>query len=290
MALATVLPATTTVPAAAAESSACQRQPRDAVAQMCADQSQYMYGVFATFAYPGVTFGGAASWPVDFYNETEFFTDDLMTKSFAFGLDVRRQGTATTYQPYWIDYTNFSGYRSIGTAAGGSDLKVHTFMAIPSCSGCTTWDIFYDYVHVGTTGGQPSPSSHHLMTGWLLTGMYGPSSFPQTRNRVMFLDGNYQFVRFDRAATSVRAPAGDCSIGAHPDYCWRFDTAVSTASGGTAQYVTSWDVTKPMVQPGTFATTAPEAGQRAAQDADDETDQLVERAQQIVDQRLKIRR
>ncbi|GDY33976.1 hypothetical protein [Gandjariella thermophila] len=145
-----------------------------------------------------------------------------MAKSFALGLNMQYLGSETDYQPYWVDYTNSYQYRPIGGHITSSDKKPHTFMAIPHCGGCNTWDIFYDFNLVATTGAQPSSSSHHVMTGWDLVGMYGPVSLTRTQNRIMFLDANYQFQRFDRTVTSTRAPDGNCAPGANPDYCWHY--------------------------------------------------------------------
>ncbi|MCP2303849.1 hypothetical protein [Actinokineospora globicatena] len=250
---------------------------------MCGDQSEYMYGVFVTFAFPTPTYSAPAPFgSADFYNETEFFTDDAMTKSFAFGLDMRYSSTGTVFQPYWVDYSNDYVYHNVGTALSAPDGRLHTFMAIPSCDNCSTWDVFYDFAKVGTTGGQPGPSSHHLMTGWLLSGMSGQMGLSATSNRVMYLNGNYQFQRFGRSAVTSRAPAGNCSPGANPKYCFRFDTAITTSPGTGENFVVSWDVTKPMVSPGLVAHPAPTSGGAGL----DDTASLEQRAQRLVDAHL----
>ena len=43
-----------------------------------------------------------------FFNETQFFTDEAMTKSFAFGLRMHYIGTSTDLRSYWADYTTGS--------------------------------------------------------------------------------------------------------------------------------------------------------------------------------------
>lgn len=277
----TTLSAFASSTASAAEASACDRAPRDAVAQMCADQSEPMYGVFVTFVYPDASYGAPPPFGIaDFYNETEFFTDDAMTRSFGFGLDMTYLGSNTEYQPYWVDYNVGYDFNRIGSPAPASDKKNHTFMAIPSCDNCRTWDIYYDFEVVGTTSSQPNPQSRHLMTGWLLQGMSGQVALSKTSNRIRFLDGNDQFRRFDVADVSTRAPAGDCSPGADPDYCFRFNTEVVTVPGTESDFVSAWDVTKPIVHPGS------RTAEPTAPSADAEFDALLARAQRIVDERL----
>ncbi|MFD2422413.1 hypothetical protein [Amycolatopsis pigmentata] len=271
----TMMPATAT----AAGASACQREPRDAVAQLCADQNERMYGLFVTFIYPDVTYGGLAPTVgrADFYNETRFYTDDAMTKSFAIGLDMRYIGSETDFQPYWVDYTNGATYKPIGSYTMVSDKKNHTFMAIPTCSNCTTWDIYYDFAKVATTGAQPDPDSFHLITGWDLTDIPGEVGLTATSNRVRFLDGNNQFRQFKTTDTSTRVPQGNCAPGADPVYCWRWDTSTSANDN----YLVSWNTTKPIVRP----SGTPLAQRDAAATADTEVDALVARAQQLVNQR-----
>jgi hypothetical protein len=275
-------------PANAAGPSICQREPRDAVAQMCGDQDEYMYGMFVTFAYPTPSYGGPPPFgSADFYNETQMFTDEAMTKSFGFGLNMHYIGTQTDFQPYWVDYTAGYSYQKIGSAKTQSDSRLHTFMAMPHCDNCTTWDIYYDFALVGTTGTQPGPSSHHLVTGWTLVDMSGLVGLSTTSNRVMYLNGNYQFQRFAQANTSTRAPAGNCAPGADPNYCFRFDTAVQTTSGSSYPYVTSWDVTKPIVRPGA-AVARTDAAARSAEAA--EAHKLELRAQAFVDAKYRGKR
>lgn len=283
------------LPAAHADdvSSPCQLPPTDAVAQLCADQDQFLYGVFATFIYPDVTYGSPPEGPAgynDLYNETQMYTNTDLSASIAFGLDMHYIGSETEYQPYWVDYTNDPGnFHPIGNFARSSDKLNHTFMAIPHCSGCKNWDIFYDFELVGTTGDQPDASSQHVRTGWDLAGIYGPVGLSTTQNRVMFLDGNYQFQRFDQAVTSTRAPDGNCSPGANSDYCWHFDTNINTVTNGSSQYVVSWDVTKQIIIPPPGSTPAapgsltagPRVGSHAAG-----SDDVRARAQQLVDARL----
>ncbi|MFD4190813.1 hypothetical protein [Amycolatopsis thermoflava] len=269
--------------ASAAGASVCQREPRDAVAQMCADQNERMYGMFVTFVYPDVTYGGLAptAGTVDFYNETQFFTDDLMTKSFAFGLNMRYIGTETDYQPYWLDYTNGYNFQKIGGYTTASDKLNHTFMAIPSCGNCTTWDIYYDFVKVGVTGNQPNPMSFHLMTGWDLTDIPGEVGLSTTSNRVRFLDGNNQFRQFNTVDTSVRAPDGYCEPGADPMYCWHWDTNVTSTADGR---VVSWDTSKPIVRPAVASPRTAIAAPPAQPEDDTEIEALVARAQRLVDE------
>ncbi len=239
-----------------------------------------MYGMFVTFTYPTPSYGAPPPYGVaDFYNETQMFTDAAMTKSFAFGLNMHYIGTGTDFRPYWIDFTADYTYHYIGDRAAESDGRVHSFMAIPSCDNCKTWDIFYDFEQVGTTGAQPNPSSNHLMTGWTLIDMYGQVGLSQTRNRVMYLNGNYQFQRFDRTNISTRAPAGNCAPGADPKYCFRFDTAVTTTPSTTSERVVSWDVTKPIVNPSASPPVA------AAEATGAEAAALERRAQEFVDAR-----
>jgi hypothetical protein len=109
--------------------------------------------------------------------------------------------------------------------------------------------------------------------------MLGPVGLSTTSNRVRYLNGNYTWSRFNQANTSTRAPAGDCSPGADPTYCFRFDTAVTTEPSTAGAYVVSWDVTKPIVNPGRAAAQA--QSRTAAQQA--ETDVLERQAQQFVD-------
>ncbi|OXM44813.1 hypothetical protein [Amycolatopsis alba] len=237
-------------PASAAGPSICQREPRDAVAQLCGDQDERMYGMFVTFTYPTPSYGAPPPFGyADFYNETQLFTDDAMTKSFAFGLNMHYIGSGTDFQPYWIDYTAGYSYNKIGARMQQPDGRLHTFMALPRCDNCATWDIYYDFALVGTTGTQPGPASHHLVTGWSLVDMSGLVALSSTSNRVMYLNGNKQFLRFAQVNTSTRAPAGNCAPGADPNYCFRFTTGVTT-TGGSYPAVVSWDVTKPIVRPG----------------------------------------
>lgn len=269
-----------TVPGlAAAGASACARQPHDAVAQMCGDVDEKMYGLFATFIYPDVSYGPfAGTWPADFYNETQFFTDDAMTKSFAVGLDIHYTGTGSDYQPYWVDYTAGYDFHKIGTPAAASDHRNHTFTVLPTCENCPTWDIYYDFTKVGTTGAQPNPMSHHIMTGWDLTDIPGQVAFTATSNRVRYLTGNNIFAQFRRDAASFRAPDGDCSPGASALYCFHFDTAITTS--GTTGDVASWDVTKRIVNPGAAAMTPTTPPQLTS---GDDVDALLAQAQHLAD-------
>ncbi len=247
-----------------------------------------MYGVFVTFTYPTPTYGAPSPWGyANFYNETEFYTNEVMTSSFAFGLDMYYYDTGTDFQPYWVDYTAGYDLHKIGDPMTESDGRLHSFMAIPHCDTCTSWDIFYDFEFVGTTSNQPNQSSHHLMTGWTLMDMYGPVGLSQTNNRIMYLNGNYQFQRFNLSNTSTRVANGNCEPGANPDYCWRFDTGITTEPSTSGEYVVSWDVSKPIVQPGQAdAMVQPDEATTLAAAADE----LERKAQQFVDARLGGRR
>ena len=103
------------------------------------------------------------------------------------------------------------------------------------------------------SGTQPGVNSHHLTTGWTLDGNAGNVSLSHTSNRIMFLNGNHQFERFTKTDTSTRVPEGKCSPGADPQYCWRFDTSIST----NGDDVVSWNVTKPHVAPTPLVPPAP---------------------------------
>jgi hypothetical protein len=266
-------------------SSVCQESPQDAVAFMCADTAQAMYGYFITFIYPTPTYSAPPTFgSADIRDETNMITGSGLFGGIAVGLDLHYIGTETDYQPYWIDYNNDDTYHYIGAYTTASDLKNHTFMVIPHCSGCSTWDIFYDFNLVGTTASQPSADSFHMTTGWDLYGIYGPVGFNQTQNRIQFLNGNLEFQQFDPGVTSTLSPDGDCSAGADPNYCFHFNTNVSTVTTNSVTTVASWDVSKDIINPATTARSKPPlptSGPSAAQ--------LLTRAQQIVDQRLHVR-
>lgn len=280
------------------EASACEREPRTAVAQVCADTAANQYGMFVSYAIPLLEFGAPPSGATTAAHETEVFTDGAMTKSFAFGIQATYFGDRTEFQPYWADYTNGKPFQPVGPPTTTPDRRLRTFLAIPSCAGCRTWDVFYDYVLAGTTGEQPDVAVHHVMSGWSLDGMYGPVTLGPSSTRLRYLDGNYVFARYDRAETRVRAPDGDCGAGADPEYCWHFDTRI-TDTGGTPAYVTAFEVTKPIVRPPAprAASPGPRAPRALPPGADADagaggvgaeraTEQLIVRAQRLVDARL----
>lgn len=106
-----------------------------------------MYGAFITFIYPSVNYSAPPPFGrADLYNETNLITSTDLSGGIAVGLDMQYLGSETDYQPYWIDYTNHGAYNYIGTYTTASDLKNHTFMVIPHCNGCTTWDVA---IHLG---------------------------------------------------------------------------------------------------------------------------------------------
>ncbi|WP_007023728.1 hypothetical protein [Saccharomonospora iraqiensis] len=244
-----------------------------------------MYGVFITFTYPTANYEAPPpSWgPANSYNETEFFTDEAMTSSFAFGLRMRYTAEGQQYQPYWLEYTPSYRFHPVGEPMTETDGRLHTFMAIPHCDTCNTWDIFYDFELVGTTEEQPTGRSHHLITGWTLPDMFGPVGIGATSNRIMYLTGNKQFRRFSLSDTRTRVPDGNCDPGADPDYCWRFDTSVVTKPGTSGKYVVSWDVEKPIVKPGSTSDSQVPSPMGASVTAED----LERRAQAFVDSRYR---
>lgn len=280
-------------PAAATNSGICQEQPQDAVALMCNDGPATMYGYFITFIYPTPNYGGPPQFGyADLYDETNMITDTSdLSGGIAVGLDMHYIGSATQYRPYWIDYTNFGSYNYLdgGQPATQSDGKNHTFMVIPHCNGCATWDIFYDFNLVGTTGNQQAGDSFHMSTGWDLSGISGLAGFSQTQNRIRYLNGNYQFQQFDPPTVSTLSPDGDCSPGADPNYCFHFTTNISTVTNGSTTTVSSWDVSKTIISPPPASSTARPAQPPLTQPASDDS-ALLARAQHIVDQRLRAHR
>ncbi|WP_112277021.1 hypothetical protein [Lentzea terrae] len=232
--------------AAQAAPGMCDRDPRNPVAQLCATTTANMYGSLTTFMYPVVSHGTSAG---NAYNATRVFTDDAnMSTSYETGLDVGWGSPtgATTYRAYWVDYTGGYSYHPIGDFANSPDDRPHTFMSLPHCDGCRSTDIFYDFNFAGTTKDGVNAASHHVVTGWTLeSGTYNDITFARTSNRIQWLTGNKTWTRFTPAEVKTRAPNGDCSIGSHPAYCWRFDTHVARDASGS---VAAWDVTKPSVR------------------------------------------
>ena len=271
-------------PAAEPAPGICQQQHQDAVALLCADGAQSMYGYFITFIYPTPTYNAAPpSGSADLYDETNMITSDNLSGGIAIGLDMHYTGSETDYRPYWIDYTNHGAYNFIGTSTTTSDAKNHTFMVIPHCNGCTTWDVFYDFNLVGTTGTQPANDSFHISTGWDLSGISGHAGFSQTQNRIRFLDGNDVFNQFDPNVVSTLSPDGNCLPGVDPAYCFHFTTNISTVTSGSATTLSSWDVSKNIISPASNVINEPSSTAVAAPGADNA---LVAAAQHIVDTRL----
>lgn len=239
-------------PAAQAAPGMCDRDPRDPVAQLCATTSAHMYGSFTTFMFPLVSHGSSAG---NAYNATRVFTDDVnMSTSYETGLDVGWGSPtgATTYRAYWVDYTGGYTYHPIGDFTNTPDDRPHTFMTLPHCDGCRSTDIFYDFNFAGTTKDGVNAASHHVVTGWNLSSdAYNNITFPRTSNRIQWLTGNNTWARFPAAEVKTRAPDGDCSIGSHPAYCWRFTTNIAKDSTGA---VVAWEVTKPSVTAASTAT------------------------------------
>lgn len=238
---------------APADTGLCQMPPHDSVAQLCADTAANIYGSFTTFVFPTVQHDTSSGSAGDVYDSTRFYTSDSQSTSYEFGLDVGWGSPtgATTYQPYWVDYTTGYEYHVIGNWSNQADGKNHTYMSYPHCSGCMSWDLYYDFNFVGTSHDGQNQNSHHLVTGWdLVTSSPGTVSFPLTSNRIQWLDGNYQFHRFSPGEISTRAPEGNCAPGADPNFCFHYDTAVVTDSAGA---VSSWNVTKNIVSPGVAA-------------------------------------
>lgn len=248
----------------------CDREPRDPVAQLCATTSANMYGSFTTFMYPLVSHGSSAG---NAYNSTRVFTDDVnMSTSYETGLDVGWGSPTggTTYRAYWVDYTGGYTYHPIGDFKTEPDDRPHTFMSLPHCDSCRSTDIFYDFNYAGTTKDGVNAASHHMVTGWLLTSdAYNNITFARTSNRIQWLTGNMTWAKFPSAEVKTRAPNGDCSIGSHPAYCWRFETNTARDASGA---VVSWDVTKPSVS----SLNATPAAQRSVQRSKVDQDRLQE--------------
>ena len=268
-----------TVPAA----GICQRQPRDAVALMCADGPQSTYGYFVTFIYPSVTFGGAPTGSSgELYDETNMITSLDLSGGIAVGLDIHYDGTTTEYRPYWIDYTNHGSFNFIGSFPNTSDGENHSFMVLPHCNGCTTWDVLYDFNPVGTTGAQPENSSFHITTGWDIVGIPGYSGFNLTQNRIQYLDGNTVFNQFDPSWISTLSPDGDCSTGADPALCFHFGTNISTATNNPVTTISSSDVSKDILTPPASAAGAAKVAKTPAVTHATPQDDLTAKAQPAV--------
>lgn len=233
--------------AQAAAAGMCDRDPRNPVAQLCATTTANMYGSFTSFMFPVVSHGTSSAGNA--YNATRVFTDDAnMSTSYETGLEVGWGSPtgATTYRAYWVDYTGGYSYHPIGDFTNTPDDRPHTFMSLPHCDGCRSTDIFYDFNFAGTTMDGVNAASRHMVTGWELdSGSYNDITFARTANRIQWLTGNQTWARFTPAEVKTRAPNGDCSIGSHPAYCWRFDTNIVRDGSGS---VAAWEVTKPSVQ------------------------------------------
>ncbi|AHH98778.1 hypothetical protein [Kutzneria albida] len=206
-----------------------------------------MYGTFTTFRYPAITYASTAPLNSTAYNGTRMFTSNNLSTSFELGMGASftDQG-ALVYQPYFWDYGPTSRYNPIGDVLFKPDDRLHSFMGMPHCTGCTTWDVFYDFNMIGTTQAGDTPTAHHVSTGWTLDGELANVSFPQTQNRIQYLDGNNTFQRFSIKDLTIRAPEGNCSPGADPKYCFRFTTGANVSPART---VISWDVSKDVVTP-----------------------------------------
>ncbi|MGI5506350.1 hypothetical protein [Lentzea sp. CA-135723] len=228
----------------------CDRDPHNPVAQMCATTAAHIYGAFTAFVFPTVSHGGSTAGNA--YNATRVFTDDAnMSTSYETGLDVGWGSPTgqTTYRAYWVDYTGGYDYHPIGDFKNESDGRQHSFMSLPHCDGCRSRDIFYDFNFAGTTKDGVNQASHHVVTGWdLSSDSYDGITFGRTTNRIQWLNGNLTWERFAPADVKTRAPNGDCSIGSHPAYCWRFDTSVTQDGAGS---VAAWEVTKSSVRTAT---------------------------------------
>ncbi|MFD9701271.1 hypothetical protein [Lentzea sp. NPDC059081] len=221
----------------------CDRDPRNPVAQMCATTAANMYGSFTAFIFPSVSHSTSSAGNA--YNATRVFTDDAnMSTSYEAGLEVGWGSPtgATTYRAYWVDYTGGYNYHPIGDFVNSPDGRQHNFMSLPHCDGCRSTDIFYDFNFAGTTKDGVNAASHHVVTGWdFSSSSYNDIAFTRTTNRIQWLNGNLTWERFSPAEVKTRAPNGDCSIGSHPAYCWRFDTSVTQDGAGS---VAAWEVTK----------------------------------------------
>lgn len=206
-----------------------------------------MYGSFTAFIFPTVSHNTSSAGNA--YNATRVFTDDAnMSTSYETGLEVGWGSPtgATTYRAYWVDYTGGYDYHPIGDFTNAPDGRQHNFMSLPHCDGCRSTDIFYDFNFAGTTKDGVNAASHHVVTGWdLSSDSYNDIAFSRTTNRIQWLNGNLTWERFSPAEVKTRAPNGDCSIGSHPAYCWRFDTSVTQDGAGS---VAAWEVTKSPVQ------------------------------------------
>ncbi|WP_331738220.1 hypothetical protein [Embleya sp. NBC_00896] len=225
--------------------SVCADEPRDAVAQVCADPAENMYGVFLTFVHRPVAYGPGSDPAGEAYNSTRMFTADDLGRSFEMGLRARNDPAGTRYQPFWANHGENYEFHAIGPEQDVADNRFHSWMAVPACDGCAAWRIHYDFNPVGETTAQGSPSARHTVTGWDLPAEYAQSSFPQTQDRIRYLNGNGQFLRHPTTHLSVRTPAGNCEPGADPAYCFRFTTAMTTAGAD----LVSWDVAKDVVTP-----------------------------------------
>ncbi|WP_331773314.1 hypothetical protein OG948_59015 (plasmid) [Embleya sp. NBC_00888] len=231
--------------------SVCADEPRDAVAQVCADPAENMYGVFLTFVHRPVAYGAGSDPAGEAYNSTRMFTADDLGRSFEMGLRARNDPGGTRYQPFWANHGENYEFHAIGPEHNVADNRFHSWMAVPTCSGCAAWRVHYDFNPVGETTAQGAPFARHTVTGWDLPAEYAQSSFPQTQDRIRYLNGNGQFLRHPTAHLSVRAPAGNCEPGADPAYCFRFTTTLNT----TADHLVSWDVAKDVVTPTPRTTT-----------------------------------
>ncbi|MFF7249890.1 hypothetical protein ACFZBU_39005 [Embleya sp. NPDC008237] len=225
--------------------SVCADEPRDAVAQVCADPAENMYGVFLTFVHRPVAYGAGSDPAGEAYNSTRMFTADDMGRSFEMGLRARNDPGGTRYQPFWANHGENYEFHAIGPEHNVADNRFHSWMAVPTCSGCATWRIHHDFNPVGETSAQGAPFARHTVTGWDLPAEYAQSSFPRTQDRIRYLNGNGQFLRHPTTHLSVRAPAGNCEPGADPAYCFRFTTTLNT----TGDQLVSWDVAKDVVTP-----------------------------------------
>jgi len=240
-------------PPSFAATGICAQQPRDAVAQLCADSNTDMLGAFYTLVYPTVRYGAGSFPGAEAFNSTTFYFGSTLTQNLDFGLHVTYNGTTTSYSPYWVDETSSFVLHPIGPATTAPDGRNHSFMILPHCGGCNTWDVFYDFNIVGTSRAAPTNRSRDMVTGWDLSGEFGKVSFANTQNHVQWLDPANLFEQFDTTWVSTRHPDGDCRAGADPEFCFKFTTNISTVTDATVTRVSSWDVAKSIVKPGQSA-------------------------------------
>lgn len=254
---------------ALADPGACTKFVGGLQALLCVNQNARAYGIFTTFIYPDVSHD--RGWSTT-RNITRFYTDPVNGEWIELGIRVEaRHEGGVTYQPYWYAHPHGPATRMPESTV--SDRKVHTFMAIPHCSGCKQWDVFYDFDPVGTTPELSSDMALYMSTGWHAD--YDTTAIGRTRNRVKFLNGNRTFEPFSRSTTSTLVSTRLCSS----VRCTWYDTSLSL----DGDYVSSWDVALNSSPAARFTTPSESLSSSAGER---EVVELERRAQQIVDERL----